>query len=220
MKLKLTPERQQKIITLLRSGNSRDCAMLAAGVSRTSFYRWMARGREAKSGVYRDFWDSIEKAESEAEAFHVANIAMAAKQGTWQASAWWLERVRSERYGKKQSIAHSKAPTRLSNEEAQALQETSAITAADGGAVWKRQLLLLEKAYQAGDLDSRFYFQMLAQLTAGATRLAELGLRGDGPAMPNIQIEFNMSDASIGRPNSQPVQIARTEHCGDLIEVS
>ncbi len=217
---KLTTSRQEKIASLIRAGNSKECAAQVAGISRSSLYGWLAKGRKSKSGIFSDFLDAIEKAESEAEAFHVANIMMAAKSGTWQASAWWLERVKSERYGRRQAIAHSKTPTQLSPEENAALADTAAVNASDGSIVWKRQLLLLEKAYRSGEIDSKFYFQMMTQLTTGATRLAELQLRGDGPGLPNVQIEFHMSDPAIGRPKDQPITITATENCGDLIEVA
>ena len=220
MMAKLTPARQKKITDLLRAGNSRECASRSAGISKSTFYLWMTKGRDSKRGAYSDFVDAIEKAEQEAEAFHVANIARAASNGTWQASAWWLERVKHERYGRRQAMTHSKTPTKLTAEETAALAETAVVNAGDGSIVWKRQLLLLEKAYQAGEIDSKFYFQMMTQLTAGATRLAELQLRGDGPSLPNVQIEFHMSDEAIGRPKDQPITIATTERCGDLIEVA
>ena len=81
---KRTPEREQRLLDALRAGNTRLHAAKYAGIGENTLGDWLRR--------FRDFRDLIEKAESEAIVRHVANIAKAAADGQWTASAWWLER--------------------------------------------------------------------------------------------------------------------------------
>jgi len=87
---KRTPEREQRLFEALRAGNTRKAACLYAGVGLSQFAEWQER--------FRDFREAIQKAEADAEVRAVAQIAQAARDGTWQAAAWWLERRRPEDY--------------------------------------------------------------------------------------------------------------------------
>jgi hypothetical protein len=93
---KFTPEREAKIVEALAAGNTRQTACKLAGVSDDSFRRWLDR--------FAGFAASVEKAEAVAESSHVANIKAAAADGSWTASAWWLERRRHEDWGKKDRL--------------------------------------------------------------------------------------------------------------------
>lgn len=103
--LKLTPETQDKICVAIRLGNDKKIAAALAGVSETTFYRWleMAEAPNAKK-EYREFRESVERAEAEAEVSRVARITQAADNGTWQAASWWLERKFPERWGRNDKI--------------------------------------------------------------------------------------------------------------------
>jgi hypothetical protein len=89
---KHTTERAETIVKALRDGNTRQTACRLAGVDLHTLARWMAR--------FASFASAIEKAEAEAEGANVANIRREADGGTWQASAWWLERRRRDDWGK------------------------------------------------------------------------------------------------------------------------
>lgn len=89
---KYTPEREATILEALAAGNTRRAACLLAGVGQRTFEAWVHR--------YGGFRDAVEKAEAQAEAAHVANIVKAATDGTWTASAWWLERRRHQDWAK------------------------------------------------------------------------------------------------------------------------
>jgi transposase len=111
----LTPERTEKIVALISAGNFAETAALASGISKQTYYNWLARGKaererlnevlngkpRVKEAPYLEFFDSIEKARAEAEARMVVLITKAAQEPrTWQAAAWWLERVAPQKYGR------------------------------------------------------------------------------------------------------------------------
>jgi len=104
---KLNAERQARLCEALRAGNTRAAAADYAGVGKTTFYRWIDKGKEQKTGAFRDFWDAVKKAEADAEVRNVAIIQQAAKK-TWQAAAWLLERRRPSRWALRQPQRNKK----------------------------------------------------------------------------------------------------------------
>lgn len=127
---KLTAEIQTKICERVAAGSYPEIAAVAVGVHRATFYRWMAQGRKAKRGVFRDFRDAIKKAAADAEVSDLAEIEKAGhggqvlerktitrtkrdgtteteviekfSQGQWTALAWKLERRCPLRWGKRE----------------------------------------------------------------------------------------------------------------------
>lgn len=93
---KYSPERVERILSLLRAGNTRNTSAQASGISVDTFGRWLV--------AHADFAQAVKESEAEAEASHVQNIATAAVKGSWQASAWWLERRRHAEWGRKDRI--------------------------------------------------------------------------------------------------------------------
>lgn len=75
------------IVAALKKGNTRATAAKLAGITYTTLKRWCQ--------LSVPFCAALEKAEAEAEQAHVNNIRVAGALGSWQASAWWLERRRS-----------------------------------------------------------------------------------------------------------------------------
>ena len=96
---KLTPDVHAAIVNAILAGNYAETAARYAGVTPATFYNWTARGREAKQGIYFEFFDAIEKAKAQAEVRDVAIIERAAND-TWQAAAWMLERKFPARWGR------------------------------------------------------------------------------------------------------------------------
>jgi hypothetical protein len=88
---KRTPRVEADLVAALNAGNTRQAACRYAGIDLHTFGRWLN---------YASFASVIEKAEADAEVRNVAVIAKAAQDGTWQASAWWLERRRPLAYGR------------------------------------------------------------------------------------------------------------------------
>jgi len=109
---KLTPEIHRAIVTALEAGNYQDDSAAYAGVSRSALYNWLDRGRTERERIeagekprkaetiFVDFLDAVESARAKAAVRHVANIAKAANDGVWQASAWYLERSYPQKWGR------------------------------------------------------------------------------------------------------------------------
>lgn len=101
---KLTPERQQRIVTAIRAGNTREAAAGYGGVHAATLYRWLAKGKVARNGSKcRELYEAVKDAENECELTSVA-IIRAAAQRHWTAAAWWLERRRPDQWGRKESL--------------------------------------------------------------------------------------------------------------------
>jgi hypothetical protein len=98
---KLTAETRETIALLIRAGNTVDIAGEAVGINRRTFFGWMNRGETAAPGdALRLFFDAVEAARQQAETSHVAMVSQAARNGSWRASAWLLERRWPERWAK------------------------------------------------------------------------------------------------------------------------
>lgn len=96
---KLTPERQEALLELLRAGTPAVYALPQVNLSESTYYRWLQEGeaaaealREAEAGqgryrepptlrAKREFRESVKSAESEAVAIRVARIARAGRGG-------------------------------------------------------------------------------------------------------------------------------------------
>lgn len=108
----LTPERLEAIQTMLRAGAYVDDACRSVGISHTTFYNWLQRGNvqrerlnagleiEEDESKFLDFLEAVEEADAEGIIGHLMNIDHAAKNGTWQASAWILERKQPRKWGR------------------------------------------------------------------------------------------------------------------------
>jgi hypothetical protein len=100
------------LIAALRAGNYFEHACAYAGLAPSTAYRWLERGRKEQQSQadgnkpdpteshYLELCESIEKARADAIVGNVAIIQTAAKNGTWQAAAWWLERTMPNQYGR------------------------------------------------------------------------------------------------------------------------
>jgi hypothetical protein len=89
---KRTPEREQRLLGVIRAGATKRAACASAGITEDTLANWLRR--------YSDFSDLYARAEAEAEVTHNVNISRAARAGDWRASAWWLERRRPTDYAR------------------------------------------------------------------------------------------------------------------------
>lgn len=121
---KLTPEITERICMAIRAGNYAKVAAAMAGIGETTYYKWleMAELPTAKK-EYKEFRESIERAEAEAEVVAIARIRQAADNGDWKAAGWYLERKHGERWGRNDKLRQeitgaNGAPVAISLEEA------------------------------------------------------------------------------------------------------
>jgi transposase len=104
-KSKLDNDRREKLLKAIRVGNDKKVACALAGISEATLYRWLEQSKKKNSTPeLREFRESLERAEAEAEVLKVSRIAQAADNGRWQAAAWWLERKYPERWGQQTKI--------------------------------------------------------------------------------------------------------------------
>ena len=88
----LNPERQKRITDALSLGATYEIAAGYAGVHVRSLYGWMARGERETEGVYFQFFQAVQNAQSRSAVQNLGTVLKAAQDGNWQAAAWMLER--------------------------------------------------------------------------------------------------------------------------------
>ena len=74
-------------------------AAIMAGISESTFHRWMAEGKTASEGTLaRNFWELVRKS-SEEDVYR--NVALIQKHAAkdWQAAAWFLSRRYPQDFG-------------------------------------------------------------------------------------------------------------------------
>jgi len=103
-KSKLTKELIKEASKMVAAGNYIKDVYPILGIDESTWYRWLKEGERAKSGIKREFYKAIKKAEKDAIARNVALIQRAAQEGNWQAAAWWLERKYFEDWGRKDKV--------------------------------------------------------------------------------------------------------------------
>jgi hypothetical protein len=101
---KLTPESQATITSSIADGLPFRVACQRAGISMVTFESWRRRGERDRQGIFFDFRIAVKKAEADAIARNVGIIQQAATDGTWTASAWWLERRYPEEWGRREHV--------------------------------------------------------------------------------------------------------------------
>jgi hypothetical protein len=114
---KLTPERHAAVVKAAAAGLPRELLAKAAGVQARTLRGWMAKGKAATKGVYRELFDAVRAAEiaaietclavvmkAAAERDEVTTKVITYRDGTtrtetttkrvfeWTAAAWLLER--------------------------------------------------------------------------------------------------------------------------------
>lgn len=96
-KSKLTDDFILEASKLVGTGLTNIDVCRVLGISEGTLYRWLGEPRNA---MEQKLYESLEKAKGQRKAFHLNNIINAARNGTWQASAWYLERVYPSEFAK------------------------------------------------------------------------------------------------------------------------
>lgn len=88
---KLTPQTTERIVQAIKAGNYAEPACRSAGISPSSYYRWLERGEHEPDGIYHDFAAAIRQAEADAEV-HAVALLRRAMPNDWRAALAYLER--------------------------------------------------------------------------------------------------------------------------------
>ena len=95
---KFNDETIEIILKARESGlNQKECAEVAE-INEATLYKWLNKGKEARSGKYKKFYNDFQIAKNRNKLFHLKKIHEAE---AWTASAWYLERVYPEEFGRK-----------------------------------------------------------------------------------------------------------------------
>tara|TARA_A100001011_G_scaffold322991_1_gene344649 strand:+ start:555 stop:998 length:444 start_codon:yes stop_codon:yes gene_type:complete len=97
---KLTPAVTRLFVQALELNMTIDLASKYAGITPATFYNWINRGHKEGAGEYFEFMETVNKAMAKAALVNMALIQKAANNGTWQASAWILERRFPDDFGR------------------------------------------------------------------------------------------------------------------------
>ncbi len=193
---KLTPAVRARLLEASRLGLTRKLAAAYAGVDVSTVYRYLEKGRKARRGQFREFYDAVKRAESEGAAESMQVIGDAARgsktvvqcpecesdvelvrPGQWTAAAWILERRHGYRKG---------GPAEAELEEEAARE----VLPLDEGAVLRATLEQIRKAtaaaVSAGSWQAVFAGQRLALQTF--RELAEL-TRTENPGVDDLDPE-------------------------------
>ncbi|MFO7948118.1 MAG: hypothetical protein R6V19_15035 [Armatimonadota bacterium] len=101
-KTKLTAKLQDEICGHLASGCYAVTACELAGISESTFYNWLERGRDGED-PFLEFLESVKKAEAQAEV-KALTIIQNAMADDWKAAMTWLERKFPDRWARRKPL--------------------------------------------------------------------------------------------------------------------
>jgi hypothetical protein len=106
-------KRAKRILKAIENGSNLRVASRCGGVSYNCFRHWRLRGRadhkNKVDSLFRWFYVATKEAEDLGECARAETIVNASKKN-WQAAAWWLERRRHKRWGRKDMVANLNVP--------------------------------------------------------------------------------------------------------------
>ena len=90
---RLSPEVSLALCGAIEQGSTVEMAAAVVGVHAATVYRWLKRGREAETGVHREFAVAVEDARKKCAARWVVKLQdLADQRNDWKGYAWLLER--------------------------------------------------------------------------------------------------------------------------------
>ncbi len=105
---KLTAETKDKLIKAISAGNYYEASCQFAGITYSTFRNWMNEGEQATEGEYFEFFDTIRRAEAQAE-IRMVQEWQKHIPNSYQAVATFMERRYPDRWGRKyrMSLEHT-----------------------------------------------------------------------------------------------------------------
>lgn len=102
-KTKLTPERHQRFIQVIRAGNFIETACEYVGIHPDTYYGWMERAKQGgpRNQIYVEFAKDVQNARASVEIEVVARIRLEGNKGNLKANIFFLERSFPERWGRR-----------------------------------------------------------------------------------------------------------------------
>lgn len=94
---KLTPEISEEICKAIEKGHSIAGACGIAEITEPTFYNWIKRGNEAKSGKYKQFVCDVELAKAKATQ-RAEKVILDVMPESPQDAKWWLTKHRPDIY--------------------------------------------------------------------------------------------------------------------------
>lgn len=107
--IKLTKKLIKEVCTYIENGLSNVDACRMVNINESTFYEYIKRGNDPKEKncIFSEFNKSIKKALIKFKLYHLQKIRIAGDSGTWQASAWLMERKFKEEFGRFEKVEHS-----------------------------------------------------------------------------------------------------------------
>ena len=170
---KISAKVRARLVEASKLGLTRGLQAEYAGISVSTLQHWLARGRKATSGQYRQLVAALRASEAEG-AFEAMERIRDGQKKDWRAAAWYLERRHGYRRGGPSEARREQAVDELADEdEVQRL---------------RRQLGDVEQANRqalsSGSFQAYFAGQRLARQLAGD--LAHLVGSGDDVALEDM----------------------------------
>lgn len=179
-----------RIMEALRLGATYEIAAEYAGISRSTLYNWMEKGKEQSRGQYKTFLDSIKGAEARGAIANLAMIETAAKSGNWKAAAWRLERRHGytrDGYQVHQKEQEIKLPSNMLDLlRTQALELRSSMAKAESSQSWQAYAALQRQLLQV--------VQQIRQIEA------EEGLGDELEGLTDEQLLSEITSAIVSLP--------------------
>ena len=98
---KFNEETINKILIAHENGLKQKDSAIFADIDESTLYRWLEKGKNARRGKYRKFYDDFQKAQIKNKVYHLKKIQ---DDDSWQSSAWYLERKYKKEFAKNEVV--------------------------------------------------------------------------------------------------------------------
>lgn len=105
----ITPELTARVCKALKLPITRRSACARAGISKSAFYEWLAKGEKGEQ-PYADFLDAVTHAEAECEGNLIEEIVL---DQDWRAKAWVAERRFRDQWAKDSPEERKREPLEI-----------------------------------------------------------------------------------------------------------